>query len=391
MSIRILMLTHQRAGLGGSFMRAFSMAHSLVGMGYDVTLLASRAESGWGSIKEDWGGVHILQLRDIFPAHLRNAGLSPLDLSGRLAHINHESYDIIHAFDHRPSSAWPALLRPDKGVPFVSDWADLWGDGGLASQRTGISKLVLSSFDSYFEPFTRRHCDAVTAISQELIRRATALGLPSERVVLVGVGAQADRIYPLDPVTYRPDYGIPPNAKVLVYCGFAGHDFELIEQAFIPLAQRHPNVHLLMTGKTIGDFEELVVKNDVEKQVHILGIVPYEKLGEVLACGDVMLLPYGRNMVNIARFPNRFGEYIAAGRAILTNAVGELGEVVMREGIGLATAPEPQAFAHGMEELLNDPERCAEMGARARQLAETRYSWRRWADEVDELYKALLK
>jgi glycosyltransferase involved in cell wall biosynthesis len=385
------MLTHQRAGLGGSFMRAFSLARALVRLGYDMTLLASRAEAGWRSIKEDWDGVHILQMSDIFPAHLRNAGLSPLDLIGRLAHMRQEPYDLIHAFDHRPSSAWPALLRPDKSVPFVSDWADLWGDGGLASQRRGIGKMVLSPFDSCFETFTRRHCDAVTAISRELVRRARAVGVPSERVILVGVGAQADRIQPFDRISLRANYGIPPQAKVMVYCGFAVHDFDLIENAFIPLAQRRPDVHLLMTGIRIEGFEELVLKHNLMAQVHLLGVVPYDQLGEVMACGDVMLLPYGRSLVNIARFPNRFGDYLAAGRPVLTNAVGELGEVVVKEGVGLATEPDPRAFGVGMEELLSDPQRCSEMGARARHLAETRYSWSTWAQEVDALYKELLK
>ncbi len=44
-----------------------------------------------------------------------------------------------------------------------------------------------------------------------------------------------------------------------------------------------------------------------------------------------------------------------------------------------------------MEQLLNDPEGCARMGARARRLAEDHYSWQRLAQETDALYNDLLK
>ena len=62
MSLRILMLTHNIIGIGGSFMRSFSLAKQLVKLKYEVTLLTSRKTIGMRLqiIKQD--GVRIIQM-----------------------------------------------------------------------------------------------------------------------------------------------------------------------------------------------------------------------------------------------------------------------------------------------------------------------------------------
>ena len=88
-----------------------------------------------------------------------------------------------------------------------------------------------------------------------------------------------------------------------------------------------------------------------------------------------MLLPLSDRPVNSARFPNRFGNYLAAGRPIATNPTGDVGEVVEREQVGIVAPDEPGAFADAVLRLLDDLPTCGAMGRRARDLAETRYSW----------------
>jgi len=390
MKPRILMLTHQCAGGGGSFRRAISLARPLVQMGYDMSLLASRADIGFAARHSSWHGVQIVEMPDFLPWRIRNAGLSPLDLAARVKHVWGGRYDLLHIFDHRPSASLPALWRRDQRVPLVSDWADLWGHEGLSENRRDLSNTFLKLLDGALEPYVHKKGNALTVISEDLRRRAIQLGVPQESIRLVQVGSNSDIIRPVDRDSARAKYGIPQDAHVVAYCGFSALDAGLLVDAMLALLKLVPNTLLIMTGARIATLEQTLRRNGLGAQIRHFGIVPYELLGEILSCGDVMLLPYRDLKVNVARFPNRFGEYLAAGRPIATNRVGDHAVIVEQERIGVTTGSDPQSFAEGIAGLLMSPGLLVEMGARARLLAETRFSWKAIAMPIAELYAGFL-
>jgi glycosyltransferase involved in cell wall biosynthesis len=390
MKPRVLMLTHQCAGRGGSFMRAVSLARPLGEMGYDMTLIASRAAAGISSVRSNWHGVDVLELPDFFPHRIRNGGLSPLDLSARLVHVWLSHYDLFHTFDHRPCASLPALWRAHRQIPVVSDWADLWGRDGLAGQRTDFVNRFLTPFDDALESHVRKQSDAVTVISSDLKKRAMRLGVSEERIRTVPAGANPDIIHPLEKAEVRLKYEIPSDRPVLVYSGFSSLDAELLGATFLLLSKMVPNVMLLVTGSSMPVFDQFMESHPFHQNVRYFGVLPYDQLGEILSCGDVMLLPYSNTSVNVARFPNRFGEYIAAGRPIATNRIGDHAEIVEREGVGIVTSPVPESFAEGIASLLVNPKRLEEMGSRARKLATSSFSWKQIAVTVAELYAELL-
>jgi glycosyltransferase involved in cell wall biosynthesis len=104
-----------------------------------------------------------------------------------------------------------------------------------------------------------------------------------------------------------------------------------------------------------------------------------------------MLLPLVNRGVNLARYPNRVGDFLAAGRPIATQPTGEVGSMVIEEAVGIVTGQEPEAFAEGLDRLLQDEDSRQEMGRRARRLAETKLSWRVLAGRLIELYQELLQ
>ena len=325
---------------------------------------------------------------DLFPSSFRKGGLSPIDFSGRLLHSFSRKYDLIHGFDHRPVVSLPAMVGQFRhGVPYVADWADLWGYEGIAGQRKFLYRILLGASDHYWELVTRKKAGYVTSISRELTYRSRQLGIPENHIQEISVGANIDDIQPLPKLVMRHKYGLPADALIFVNSGFVSHDALLLGQTFVILARNNPRVILLLTGSETPEVRQLVHAAGVADQVRFLGIVPHENLGEVLACGDVMLLPYSNNPVNIARFPNRSGDYMAAGRPIATNLTGDLGQLVSKYKIGIAAPDEPEPFATAIQSLLNKPLLMAEMGAHARWLAETRFSWLALAKKLDQFYQ----
>jgi glycosyltransferase involved in cell wall biosynthesis len=178
---------------------------------------------------------------------------------------------------------------------------------------------------------------------------------------------------------------------VVVYAGVSGYDERLLGEAFVEVARSDPSALLLLTAPASAVLDGIVRRAGLAGRTITTGFVPYERLGEVLACGDVMLAPFTNRPANLARYPNKLGDYLAAGRPVVTNPTGEIGRFVESERVGLAAAETPEAFAAAVLGLLREPERRAEMGRRARAAAETHLSWTRLADRLEAVYLDVLK
>ena len=125
--------------------------------------------------------------------------------------------------------------------------------------------------------------------------------------------------------------GLPEDALVLVHTGFAPFDDRLLADVFLDIARREPRVRLVTTGRRVSSLDAAAAAAGAADRLFQLGVVPYAELGGVMACGDAMLVPYTRRPHNTARFPNRVGDYLAAGRPIVTNPTGDLGHLVAEE------------------------------------------------------------
>ncbi len=386
--MRVLMLAHN-VSERGSAIRALSIARWLAAAGRDVTVLSGRRHAGVGYTHASMDGVRLLEPPDLLPYRFRNGGLSPIDLAGRLSHVLRERYDVVHTFEPRPCATLPGLLARRRKSVWVADWADLWGPDGMAATWPTPQRVTLGAFDGVLQSYTRRRADAVTVISSDLERRAGLLGIPPERIRRIAVGANDDLFRPQPAAEARARYGLPDDALVLVHTGFAPFDDWLLAHTFAELAVAEPRAYLLMSGRRFPLVEDRAAAVGAAHRVVHVGVVPYGELGSVMACGDVMVVPYTAQPHNEARFPNRAGDYLAAGRPIATNPTGDLGRLVETERVGVVAPQIPEAFARAILDLLRQPDVRDEMGSRARALAETTLSWRAVAASVGELYDEL--
>jgi glycosyltransferase involved in cell wall biosynthesis len=96
------------------------------------------------------------------------------------------------------------------------------------------------------------------------------------------------------------------------------------------------------------------------------------------------------NLMNRARGPIKLGDYLAAGRAIVANPVGDLVDVFQEYDVGLLAGESPEEYGSAIAELLSDEDRCARLGKRAREVAEGRYAWRHVAPALLEVYAKAL-
>ena len=145
-----------------------------------------------------------------------------------------------------------------------------------------------------------------------------------------------------------------------------------------------------MAGRRFPILESIVAAAGFSDQLVRLGMLDRPDLAEAMACADVLLLPYTNRPVNLHRYPNKLGDYLSAGRAIVTNPTGDLGRLVGRERVGLLASDTPEAFASAIKQLFDQPELADELGQRGRQLAESKLDWRFLAAGLESFYDETL-
>lgn len=389
--MKILMLNHN-VKWRGTFFRAFHFAKCLVRRGHEVTLVTISSGNRFRFQKETLQGVDVLESPDLLSG-IGRSGWDPYDTLRRLPVATRKNgFDLVHGFDCRPAVIFPALaMKKAKRKPFLSDWADWWGRGGIVQERGRLLRWTLGPLETYLEERFRFRADAVTVTSRALQDRAAGLGLERKRIHYIPSGSDVETIRPLPKREMRKRLGLPEAGKVLGYVGFINYDVECMIRAFPLVQARFPEVTLLLVGQKYAVTRQLCRENHITRGIREVGIVPFRELPGFLACADVLLLPFTDKICNIGRGPIKLGDYMAAGRPIVTQPVGDLRAVFTEdEPIGLLAGDSPEAFATAISELLSEPERAEEYGRNARRLAEEKYSWQKMTERLEACYESLL-
>jgi glycosyltransferase involved in cell wall biosynthesis len=144
---------------------------------------------------------------------------------------------------------------------------------------------------------------------------------------------------------------------------------------------------LMGWGRLEGELRELIVREQLEHRVRIVGPVPQDEVVAYAAGAAIGVIPYepvGLN--NTYTTPNKLFDYMAAGLPVAASRLPELTRFVERGGIGLTFAPgDPAALGDALAAMLTDPERYGRMRKRAQE-AGRRYTWERESQKLLSLY-----
>lgn len=387
--MKIIFSTYEAKEIGGSYLRSLSLAQGLVELGHEVTLWTSAKTPSLKTKTSFENGVKIIESIGIFPYRFRKGGYDPLDIIFRSLAILLSKCQIIHTFNHRPAASVPGLIKSFfcKQTKWFLDWADLWGRGGIADRRYGRWGFIPINLDHYTEQWFIKHAQHLTPISDDLIKKAIKIRGSKEKIFFLPVGANIDGIKPLPQKKARHKLKLPVKNKILVYLYVGTYDDILLAKTFIALSQLRDDTQLLLLGpKNIdGFYQELNQKPKLLKKVIHPGVVSRELLPHYLAAGDVMLIPFENKEINLGKFPNKLGDYLAAGRPIAANPTGEVKKLLEKEKAGILISEQPEKFAQGINQLLNNPQKMKALGKNARQVAES-LSWLSVAEQLEGFY-----
>jgi colanic acid biosynthesis glycosyl transferase WcaI len=254
--------------------------------------------------------------------------------------------------------------------PFVFNIQDVFPDAAVATGA--ISNRAIIRGASWLERVSYRLADAVTALSDDLASNVAAKLPPRKRgkVRMIPNFVDTTSIEPGDRMTaYRKELDIG-DEPVVLYAGNIGFSQSL--DLVVAAAERLPHVTFLVNGDG-SQRAELEQRAEGLPNVRFGRYVPPERLGELLATGDLHVVPLRRGLARVS-VPSKTYSILAAGRPVLAaiDADTAIPRLLAASGAGISVPPDDvDKFTTAVAELVAVPERLAAMGAAGRRWVES--------------------
>lgn len=365
-----------------------SITHALADRGHELTIITSlpwyrhhRVEDGWGgrpwrSQRTGWGRVVRLHP---FPTDKSNIPARAVAFGGFtglaaiFAVLSQPRPDVVLVMSPPLPlgiAGWlTALLRR---IPFVFNIQDVFPD--VAVEVGAITNRHVIRAAGLVERFLYRRSDAVTVLSEDLRDNvAGKLGTNRpERVRVIPNFVDTERIRPLDRSnSYRADYDLGDRTVVL-YAGNVGYSqsLELVIEAARRLSDRSDVVFVINGGGSA--LEDLKAQAEGLGNVRFVDMQPRERLPEVLAAGDVHVIPLKRGLAR-SSVPSKLYSILAAGRPVLASVDSgtEVATTVERAGAGRCVPPDDaDAFCGALVSMLSNRPELERMGESGRHFVE---------------------
>ncbi|NJN15792.1 MAG: glycosyltransferase family 4 protein [Oscillochloris sp.] len=377
----------------GTWFRAYAFGRELARRGHTVTLMATdpHSRSCFNLELREQQRLALVNAPDLLPGSLRS-GWDPWAGAARSAWLTAANYDLIHAFDCRPTAILPALIAARRAdVPLVIDWSDWFGRGGSVEERPpGAARTLLRPIETFFEERFRSAAAATTAINRVLADKARELGVPAHTIHVLRNGCDPTASGPVEaPEIVRRQLDLPGDAPLIGYVGsIFARDSHLLAEAFMQLRAVRPDARLILVGYVNIAIEELL---DTPEAIIRTGPTDDATLRRYLRACNLAWAPLTDSGANRGRWPLKLSTYMELGLPFVTSAIGDLGPFLAEYPAGLAITPTAAGYAEISLRLLNDPAQAAILGATGKRLAAGELSWASMTDQLERIYLDVLQ
>lgn len=216
-----------------------------------------------------------------------------------------------------------------------------------------------------------RRFNRVSTISERMLDRLAAKGVPEARRVLFPNWADIESVRPLERCSsFRAELGLADDRLVVLYAGNLGEKqgLEILVEA-AKRTQYHRRIVWVIAGSG-GAKKRLEAMAAGLPNLRWLPLQPLERLNELLNLADIHVLPQRADAADLV-MPSKLTGMLASGRPVVATAAPQtqVGRVV--PGRGVCVAPgDAEALAAAVIELADDPARRQELGLHARAYAE---------------------
>jgi glycosyltransferase involved in cell wall biosynthesis len=380
-----------RKGTTGT--RSYEFARYLVGKGHRVTMMTSGLANREFPVPEDkqyaefeTEGIHVVAIAAAYNDPQVGTGLSGLQrmfmfyqFAWLACRIGKElpAPDVVFA-THTPLTIGLAGLTLGQyfKAPFVFEVRDLWPEA-LVNVGALKNPLVIWWLERMAKKIYAgaKHIVALSPGMKEGIVRA---GVPADKVTVIPNASDLDLFSPdIDGSAQRERLGLKDRFAA-IYFGAMGlaNGLEYVIEAARILAEHHSNhivLVLLGSGGKRVELQKLASEYELKNVIFSDPASDKEQLARIVAGCDVCLTIY-RATKEHTWSPNKMFDALAAGKPVLINVPGWLGETIEKNNCGRCLdASRPEMLADALQELAANPELCRQMGKNARELAQREF------------------
>jgi colanic acid biosynthesis glycosyl transferase WcaI len=357
----------------------------LAGLGHELHVVTSlpwyrshRIEPGWGgrlirTERTSWGSitrVHPFPGDDKANLARRAAGFLAFSALALVAGLRAGGWfskaDAVFAMSPPltlGTTGW--LVGAGRRAALLFNIQDVFPD---AAVRTGaISNRRLIRLAAWLERFSYRRAAAVTVLSEDLRANVAAKLRPDEaqRFHVISNFVDTDAIVPADRMTtYRSELGFGEEIVVL-YAGNVGFSQSL--DLVVAAARACPDIGFVVNGDGAARRELEAAARGIPN-LRFVGYQPVERLPEVLATGDIHVVPLRAGLGNVS-VPSKTYSSLAAGRPVVAaiDPDTEVPRLIAAADAGISVPPDdPEAFIDAIRLLADDPDRRRRHGSDGR-------------------------
>jgi colanic acid biosynthesis glycosyl transferase WcaI len=249
--------------------------------------------------------------------------------------------------------------------PLVFNIQDVFPDAAVETGAITDARIIAAA--RWLERISYRRAAAITVLSDDLRDNVAAKLEPERRsrVHVIPNFVDTEFITPAERATpFRRELGIG-DEPVVMYAGNVGYSQSL--GMVVEAARRFPEATFVVNG-------DGAAKSDLQTQaaglanVRFSGYQPKERVPEVLATGDIHLVPLKAGLGRVS-VPSKTYSILAAGRPVLAaiDPGTEVPRMLAASGGGIAVGPDDlEAFCAALAAMLADSAGTAAMGAAGR-------------------------
>ncbi len=293
--------------------------------------------------------------------------------------IKEEGIDVVvaaHIF------AGAAVIKAAKkyGVPVVFDLKDWFPDSAAAYYKNKALKWILREGVWRITKHNLDRSDRITTVSPSLVERLKKYGYDAK---LITNGVDTDIFKPMDSRAGKRMLGLDEDCFVIGFVGALERWFALDEviKTVPELLKYKEDMRLLIVGGSLfTDYEkklkELVKRLGIENKVIFTGFVEYVELPKYIAAMDICLIPISLSSWTEISLSNKFFEYSACGKTILTKPSPNMLKV---GGKNLFTYQNRKEFITQIKYIIDNP--------KTYNINMEKYSWKNKAVEFEEVLR----
>ncbi len=381
---------------GSTGIRSYEMAKRLIVHGHCVTMVCGSYGGGETGLKNAFisgkreGVVDGIRIIEFDLAYSNSDGFlkrSMTFVKFALKSISlafTEKYDVLFATTTPLTAGIPGIFaRWLRGKPFVFEVRDLWPE--LPKEMGVITNPVILGLMSILEWASYRSAHRCIGLSPGIVEGIKKCGVEEHKIALVPNGCDLS-IFSQPSEPWRPE-GVKKEDLMAIFTGTHGmaNGLDAVLDAAVVLQERgRDEIKLVLVGQ--GKLKPQLETRAKEMQLNNVVFHPpvnKHKLTGLMASADIGM----QVLANIPAFyygtsPNKFFDYISAGLPVINNYPGWLAGMIEDKQCGFAVEPDSaKAFADALEQAADNREMLAEMGSKARSLAESHFDRQLLADK----------